>query len=186
MTKVNTLLYLNKSQVIAGKQGVCTQQCPFFVDCKHFTICNLNTRYMLNITQISSFKMDRKMSNGTVKPSSRRYVYLVTGDATELATYKRDTLAKTNPGGMVADNGDLRFYSWRKVLGGSANLLRSSKGSWFIDTESIDDMESLAEQSPALMKAMASELLNRLMGDAAKPEPKQQEQDADDDEDELF
>jgi hypothetical protein len=142
---------------------------------------------MLNITQISSFKMDRKMSNGTVKPSCRRYVYLVTGDAAELTAYKRDTLAKTNPGGMVADNGDLRFYSWRKVLGGKGSLLRSAKGSWFIDTESIDDMESLAEQSPALMKAMGDALLSRLMGDAPKPDPKPQESsDDDDDADELF
>jgi hypothetical protein len=142
---------------------------------------------MLNITQISSFKMDRKMSDGTVKPSCRRYVYLVTGDTANMNTYKRDTLAKTNPGGMVADNGDLRFYSWRKIIGNSAKLLRSAKGSWFIDTEDMDGMESLAEQSPALMKAMAESLLNRLLGNATQPtQQAPAPQDTDEEDDELF
>lgn len=125
---------------------------------------------MLNITQTSSFKMTRKFANGTEKESVRRYVYLVTGDQDDMLTFKKDTLAKTNPGGMVADNGDLRFYSWRKAIGGTAELKRGKNGNWFIDTEAIDDLESLAEQSPALMKAVGGALLDRLLGAKAKPQ----------------
>jgi hypothetical protein len=57
--------------------------------------------------------------------------------------------------------------------------MRSKLGNWFIDTEGIDDLESLAEQSPALMKALGSELLNRMLGAKAKDEPKQDEPDED-------
>lgn len=138
---------------------------------------------MLHITQISSFKMTRKFLNGTEKQGVRRYVYLVTGDQDDMLQFKKDTLAKTNPGGMVADNGDLRFYSWRKVIGGIAELKRGKNGNWFIDTEAIDDMESLAEQSPALMKAVGEALLDRLLGSSIKPQqPKQAESTEEDEE----
>lgn len=139
---------------------------------------------MLHITQISSFKMTRKFKDGSEKQGVRRYVYLVTGDSSDMAVFKKDTLAKTNPGGMVADNGDLRFYSWRKVIGSSAELKRGKKGNWFIDTEAIDDLESLAEQSPALMKAMGESLLNRILGAGHKPvkttEPETETEDEED------
>ena len=138
---------------------------------------------MLHITQTGSFKMDRKMKDGSIKPQCRRYSYQVTGDATLLAQFKRDILEGTNKGAKIQDNGTITYYSWRKCLGGNGTLMRSKTGNWFIDTESIDDLESLAEQSPALMKALGSELLNRMLG-AKQPEaPKQQEQDSDDDED---
>ena len=124
---------------------------------------------MLHITQISSFKMTRKFKDGSEKQGVRRYVYLVTGSPEDMSSFKKDTLAKINPGGMVAENGDLRFYSWRKVIGGTAELKRGKNGNWFIDTEAIDDLESLAEQSPALMKAVGDSLLNRILGAHSKP-----------------
>jgi len=124
---------------------------------------------MLHITQISSFKMTRKFKDGTEKQGCRRYTYLVTGDAEDLAQFKKDTLAKMNPGGMIHDDGRALFYSWRKVIGGVAEIKRGKNGNWFIDTESIDDLESLAEQSPALMKAVGDALLNRILGASIKP-----------------
>jgi hypothetical protein len=131
---------------------------------------------MLQITEISSFKMTRKFINGTEKQGVRRYVYLATGDQDDTLQFKKDTLAKTNPGGMVADNGDLRFYSWRKIIGDTAELMRGKNGNWFIDTKALDGMESLAEQSPALMKALGEALLDRLLGSSIKPQqPKQAE-----------
>jgi hypothetical protein len=135
---------------------------------------------MLHITQTGSFKMDRKMKDGSIKPQCRRYTYLVTGDAAELEQFKRDISAGTNKGAQILDNGDVRYYSWRKCIGGIGTLMRSKIGNWFIDTESIDDLESLAEQSPALMKALGAELLNRMLSAKAKEEPKQQEPDEDD------
>jgi hypothetical protein len=141
---------------------------------------------MLHITQTGSFKMDRKMKDGSIKTQCRRYAYSATGDASALDLFKRDILAGTNKGAKILDNGDVIYYSWRKCLGGQGTLLRSKLGNWFIDTESIDDLESLAEQSPSLMKALGSELLDRMLG-AKQPEaPKQQEQDSDDDEDAPF
>ena len=137
---------------------------------------------MLHITQISSFKMTRKFKDNSEK-TARRYVYLVTGDSADMAVFKKDTLAKTNPGGMVAENGDLRFYSWRKVIGGTAELKRGKNGNWFIDTEAIDDLESLSEQSPALMKALGDQLLNRLMTPKAVQQPKVKPDEIEDDED---
>lgn len=134
---------------------------------------------MLHITQIGSFKMDRKMKDGSIKPQCRRYTYSVTGDPSTLDLFKRDVLAGTNRGAQILDNGDVKYYSWRKCLGGNGILLRSKLGNWFIDTESIDDLESLAEQSPALMKALGSELLNRMLGAKAKDEPKQDVPDED-------
>ena len=142
---------------------------------------------MLHITQISSFKMTRKFTNGTEKQGVRRYVYLVTGDQEDMLTFKKDTLAKTNPGGMVADNGDLRFYSWRKVIGDTAELKRGKNGNWFIDTKALDGMESLAEQSPALMKAVGEALLDRILGCYAKPQQvRQAEVTPEEDENEPF
>ena len=141
---------------------------------------------MLHITQISSFKMTRKFKDNSEK-TARRYVYLVTGDSADMAVFKKDTLAKTNPGGMVAENGDLRFYSWRKVIGGTAELKRGKNGNWFIDTEAIDDLESLAEQSPALMKAVCDSLLNRILGAGVKPaKAVEPEPETDDEENEPF
>ena len=141
---------------------------------------------MLHITQTGSFKMDRKMKDGSIKTQCRRYAYSATGDATALDLFKRDILAGTNKGAKILDNGDVIYYSWRKCLGGQGTLLRSKLGNWFIDTESIDDLESLAEQSPALMKALGSELLDRMLGAKAKEEPKQVAKDDDDDEDAPF
>jgi hypothetical protein len=157
--------------VIAGKQGgTHTGVFPFFSG-RLNTLLHANFYtliLMLHITQISSFKMTRKFKDNSEK-TARRYVYLVTGDSADMAVFKKDTLAKTNPGGMVAENGDLRFYSWRKVIGGTAELKRGKNGNWFIDTEAIDDLESLAEQSPALMKAVGDSLLNRILGAGVKP-----------------
>lgn len=142
---------------------------------------------MLLITETSSFKMTRKFANGTEKQGVRRYVYLVTGDQEDMLTFKKDTLAKTNPGGMVADNGDLRFYSWRKVIGDTAELKRGKNGNWFIDTKALDGMESLAEQSPALMKAVGEALLDRILGTHAKPQQvRQAEVTPEEDENEPF
>ena len=142
---------------------------------------------MLLITETSSFKMTRKFANGTEKESVRRYVYLVTGDQEDMLTFKKDTLAKTNPGGMVADNGDLRFYSWRKVIGETAEIKRGKNGNWFIDTKALDGMESLAEQSPALMKAVGEALLDRILGTNAKPQQvRQAEVTPEEDENEPF
>jgi hypothetical protein len=142
---------------------------------------------MLHITQTSSFKMTRKFKDGSERQGVRRYVYLVTGDSSDMAVFKKDTLAKVNPGGMVAENGDLRFYSWRKVIGGTAELKRGKNGNWFIDTEAIDDLESLAEQSPALMKAVGDSLLNRILGAGHKPgKTVEPEVEPEDDENEPF
>ena len=59
---------------------------------------------MLHITQTGSFKMDRKMKDGSIKPQCRRYSYQVTGDATLLAQFKRDILEGTNKGAKIQDN----------------------------------------------------------------------------------
>ena len=135
---------------------------------------------MLQISELDSFKMDRKMLDGTTK-KSRRYVYSVSGSADMLASYKRDVANKTAKGGLITDAGDIRFYSWRKCIGGVGTIKRTSKGLWYIDTTSMDELESLAEQSPALMKALGESLLDRLMKGPTKQEDKPAPQDDDDD-----
>ena len=175
--------------MIAGKQGgTYTAVFPFFLRLNTLLHANFYTLIlMLHITQTSSFKMTRKFKDGSERQGVRRYVYLVTGDSSDMAVFKKDTLAKVNPGGLVAENGDLRFYSWRKVIGGSAELKRGKNGNWFIDTEAIDDLESLAEQSPALMRAVGDSLLNRILGAGHKPgKTVEPEVEPEDDETEPF
>lgn len=156
--------------MIAGKQGAHTGV-SLFVRLNTLLHANFYTLIlMLHITEISSFKMTRKFKDGSEKQGVRRYVYLVTGDQEDMLTFKKDTLAKINPGGMVAENGDLRFYSWRKLIGETAELKRGKNGNWFIDTKALDGMESLAEQSPALMKAVGEALLDRILGSNARPQ----------------
>jgi hypothetical protein len=136
---------------------------------------------MLHITQSGSFKMDRKMKDGSIQPNSRRYAYTVSGNAAEIAQFKRDIAEGTNKGAQLLENGELRYYSWRKCIGNTGVLMRSKLGNWFIDTEALDDLESLSEQSPALMKALGSELINRLIPqkpiEKAKPEANQEPED---------
>ena len=66
---------------------------------------------MLQISELDSFKMDRKMLDGTTK-KSRRYVYSVSGSADMLASYKRDVANKTAKGGLIKIG---RAHVWTPV-----------------------------------------------------------------------
>ena len=138
---------------------------------------------MLQITQSGSFKMDRKMKDGSIKPQCRRYAYTVTGDPAMITQFKRDIELGTNKGAQCLEDGTLRYYSWRKCIGNAGVLMRSKLGNWFIDTEAIDDLESLSEQSPALMKALGDQLLNRLFTPKAVQQPKVKPDEIEDDDD---
>lgn len=127
---------------------------------------------MLKITEISSFKMERKMPDGTTT-SARRYVYRVTGDADLLTQYKQGCIEKRIIGGMLANDGTLRYYSWRKCINGTGSLIQTKKG-WFIDTKALDDIASIIEQNPALGKIIAptltATLINQIDADAEQDE----------------
>jgi len=116
---------------------------------------------MLKITEISSFKMERKMPDGTTT-KARRYVYRVTGDATLLTQYKQGCIDKSIIGGMFANDGSLRYYSWRKCINGVGSLIQSKNG-WFIDTKTLDDIASIVEQNPALGRIIAPSLTATLI-----------------------
>lgn len=138
---------------------------------------------MLQITQTRSFKMNRKMKDGSIKPNCRRYVYLVEGSAPDIEQFKRDITAGTNKGAEKTDEGTLLYYSWRKCIDGCGTLIRSKSGNWFIDTEALDDLESLSEQSPELMKALGDQLINRIFKTKAVEKPKEIIEPDDDDDD---
>lgn len=141
---------------------------------------------MLQITQSGSFKMNRKMKDGSIRPNSRRYAYTVSGPATLIAQFKRDIADGTNKGALITEQGTLRYFSWRKCINGEGNLLRSKSGNWYIDTEQIDDLESLSEQSPALMRSLGGALLDRLMpskptNETKKSEPEEEPEEEEED-----
>jgi hypothetical protein len=139
---------------------------------------------MLHITQSGSFKMDRKMKDGSIQPNSRRYAYTVSGNAAEIAQFKRDIAEGTNKGAQLLENGELRYYSWRKCMGNVGVLLRSKQGNWFIDTAALDDLESLSEQSPALMKALGNQIINMII--PQRPIEKAEPVPVDNDDDNSF
>ena len=140
---------------------------------------------LLDITLVDSFIMQRNFKDQPSKPC-RRFRYKVSGSPEALEQFTRDIKDGTNKGGLIHDTDGAMYYSWRTLLG-TGKIRRSNKtGSWFIDSEFIDKLEALAEQSPNLMRSMGKDILAMLNGttpkaESAKPEPAQEEEEEEED-----
>lgn len=113
---------------------------------------------------VDSFRSTRNLPNGdTIQ--ARRYVYeFVKGSSVNKELFIQDVRAKTCIGGLIHDNGKLLFYSWHRSLTPEVLLKRSDKrASWFLDTSAQDDLNALAETSPALVKALGPEIVEKLI-----------------------
>lgn len=148
----------------------------------------MNKRNVLTAVLTDSFKMTKNSHDGT-SVKTRRYVYHITGSKEAMDLFKADTIAKTNIGGVMHDDGRLLFYSWQPGFKGTAiELIRSdNKGTWFLDTSDLDKLNSLATNQPELVKLLGDSLLDRIFGKVAVPvvqeeeEKEEEEQHQDDD-----